>query len=399
MSRILVGWELGAGTGHLQMVGAVAHALRERGHEPVFAVRDVATAQGVLGHLGCPVLAAPVWLGHVSGLPPAASYAEVLMRCGYLDAEVVRGVVRAWLALIDLVRPDAVVLEHAPTALLAARLTELPCHVIGTGFSVPPKVAPMPDLQPWQPLDPGRVAAAEAQVVEVINAALAPLGGLPLRCLADLLEVEDTHLCTFAELDHYPHRPGRPDYHGPLMVPRGQPRPPWPEAEGDRVYLYLHHGYRNFQEVVRQLQSLELPLLVVAPGIMADAAAALETPRCRVVAHGVDLQVVGREAAVAVSHAAHGTVGELMRAGCPQVLVPHFVEQAVLGWHFSRHGAAAMTSGEGPGTFADCVDRVVGEPSFRRHAQAIAERYRSFDAAAALARLGDRLDQSLRQPR
>ena len=173
ISRFLGVWELGGGTGHLHKLGALAKALGRRGHEVRLAVREVGTAARVLGQHAPPVLAAPFFTGRVTGLPPSANYAEVLLRCGYLDSSGLTALIKAWIALFDLARPDVVVADHAPTAILAARVAGIPTAVIGSGFLLPPLAHPMPDLQPWQPMSRERLISAELRVLEPINRSLA----------------------------------------------------------------------------------------------------------------------------------------------------------------------------------------------------------------------------------
>ncbi len=64
MARILVAWELGAGYGHLYAFPRLAHALRERGHEVLFALRDLARAERVLGNGEFVLLQAPIFKRH-----------------------------------------------------------------------------------------------------------------------------------------------------------------------------------------------------------------------------------------------------------------------------------------------------------------------------------------------
>ena len=47
MARILFAWELGANLGHLGALVTLAKALRSRGHEAMFAVRDLAASATV----------------------------------------------------------------------------------------------------------------------------------------------------------------------------------------------------------------------------------------------------------------------------------------------------------------------------------------------------------------
>ena len=45
MARVLIGWELGKGSGYLQRAKTLAEILTERGHTPVLAMRNRAQAE------------------------------------------------------------------------------------------------------------------------------------------------------------------------------------------------------------------------------------------------------------------------------------------------------------------------------------------------------------------
>ena len=353
------------------------------------AVREVGAAARVLGESAPPVLAAPFFTGRVTGLPPSANYAEVLQRCGYLDSDGLTALIKAWIALFDLARPDVVVADHAPTAILAARVAGIPTAVIGSGFLLPPLAHPMPDLQPWQPVSRERLISAELRVLEPINRSLASLGGSRLETLAELFDVEARLLCTFEELDHYPPRHGE-RYWGPIGAASNGPPPVWPHAPGERLFVYLHHTYRQFDPLLKDLQSLGWPTLVVSPGIRQDRIEQWRTDVLTVSANAVDLAQVTREAQLAITHAPHGTVSALLRLGASMLLVPNYVEQAVLAYRFAAQGTSLSATGvPAKGGYAALVQRMVAEPAYRDRARRLALRYAHFDPQRHLESLTD----------
>ena len=75
MARVLLAWELGAGTEHLAHLVPLALRMRARGHEPVFAVSDVTRAEATLGAHGLPYLQAPLWQPRLLAPPPPPNVA------------------------------------------------------------------------------------------------------------------------------------------------------------------------------------------------------------------------------------------------------------------------------------------------------------------------------------
>ena len=150
MSRVFFAWELGGGYGHLGPFRPIAELLMSRGHQVTIAAREVERANIVFGPTGAAVVQAPLCTKTYSGLEePPLNYAEILMRYGYLDAPVLGGLVRAWRDLILLARPDVLVADHAPTALLAARDMRIAKLATGAPFTIPPRASPTPNMRPW----------------------------------------------------------------------------------------------------------------------------------------------------------------------------------------------------------------------------------------------------------
>ena len=386
MAKILFAWELGGGSGHIHIIGPLALALHQRGHEVWVAVRDVAAAEPLLSDSGIRVLQAPYWAGRVGGLPPSASFPEVLLRVGYLDPEVLTALVRAWISLFDLCNCDLVLAEHAPTALLAAQATNRPRIIMGTGFSVPPATDPMPSVEAWRQSPAGRLAQAESTALDGINGALAAHGAPPLGKFLEMLQARETILCTVPELDHYGLVRAPVHHWGPLTLEKQFPDPIWPSGTGPKIFAYMHSSYAQFRWVARALASTGYPVLLIAGGARASLTEELSTATLRVQSAPVSIRAAAEQASVVVSHSPHGTLWDVLRTGTPQLLVPAFVEQVALGYNFVRHGAALLVGakeGDAP-AFHQALNRLLNEPAFGARAQALAQRYSSFDSGAQL---------------
>ena len=63
MAKILFGWELGTGHGHVARLLAVARGLAAAGHQPIFAVRNMVEPAALFDGCSFPVIQAPVWQG------------------------------------------------------------------------------------------------------------------------------------------------------------------------------------------------------------------------------------------------------------------------------------------------------------------------------------------------
>jgi UDP:flavonoid glycosyltransferase YjiC (YdhE family) len=392
VSRVFFCWELGGGTGHLHNLAPVAKALRRQGHEVTVAVRDLATASRFGGLEGFGLLQAPVLLRD-SRLPPSVNYAELLFRVGYLDVEVLSGLIGAWRRLIRLVDPAFILVNHSPTALLAACLENVRSASVGSGFMIPPRTTPMPTIQPWRAVSEARLVRSEHQALARVNAAMARHRGRPFAALFDMLDVQCQFLTTLAEFDHYGPRADE-RYWGPIDVSVTNKSIEWPAGDGPRVFVYYRSGYPHFAEMMNQLAGLAWPTVVVADDASAAHVTKFSTENVRITTEQIDLRSVSASAAVAVCHGGHGSVMSLVLGGCPVVSLPVVVEQAQCAFRASEAGVG-LTAGvtDGKPDIAGSVRRIVEEPAFAIRARAVGQRYRDLDPAEQVERIARRCEE------
>jgi len=211
MATVLLTWELGGGLGHLVDLAPLAKGLRESGHRVFAALRDLSRAETLFAGTGVSYLQAPIKTRrHEDRFDPPRTFPHILHNSGFGTANELRTMTEAWRNLYDYVRPDLIVFDHSPTALLAARGNDARRSLLGTGFYCPLDEYPLPDLRPWLPDDAGRLRRNEDSVLENANRVLDDLGQSPLERIAQLYYQVDEHfLVTFRELDNYRRLPPR----------------------------------------------------------------------------------------------------------------------------------------------------------------------------------------------
>ena len=175
MAKVLFAWELGAGLGHIMQFAPLANGLAALGHRVFAALRELRSAVGTLDP-AVQLLAAPFR----NGLPPTPratrNFADLLQDVTFESERMLGGHVAAWRTIYGLVKPDLIVFDHSPTALLAARGMNVRKLVIGVGFLVPPDLCPFPALTPRAQTVGDDIAATEEQVLERANRVLASHG-------------------------------------------------------------------------------------------------------------------------------------------------------------------------------------------------------------------------------
>jgi UDP:flavonoid glycosyltransferase YjiC (YdhE family) len=390
MATLLVCWELGAGRGHLTPHLALAKSLRESGHEVVFAVRHLQHAEALLGAEGFRYVQAPTWIApHGGPAQPIRSYPQMLLNVGFVDVDQLVARIRAWLALFDWVKPDALVVDHGPTALLAAHTRKLPVAVSGVGFCVPPLRAPLPAL--IGPLDEA-VREDEIRALNQANTALERLDVRPLDQLADLFDAELTVLRTFSELDPYEDRDPALYLPANHLIPGREVT--WPDCNGPKVFAYLHPG-PMLVPVLTMLARRKVPSLVCTSALPKVALAQFASETMQISTQPYDMPAIGRSCDLAIVNAGHAPLVNLLLAGRPLVLAPQQLEQHLLAARVAKMGAGTVVS-EPKQTAVDLAfEAVMQRPEVRSAAEVFAERHAKVDFLAAEKKLAGQVEKLL----
>ena len=395
MANFLVAWELGGGLGHAGRLKPLAAGLQARGHGVTMWLRDLVQTERLLADLPVPRLQAPVWLHRTVGVPePQVSLAEILLGCGYLQADMLQPLVQGWLAALRLSRADAMLVDYAPSALVAARVAGVPAASVGMGFWLPPAVVPIPAFRDWQPIASGRVARAEQQVLASINGVLRQHGAAPLPALWQLFGGDLPLLCSWPEIDHYGRTPGEAgEWLGPNFLPDGGQPPQWPAGDGPRVFAYLKAGHPDHAACLQALVAAGCRVLCYLPEVSTGLTLPVVSPHIHYASGPVDLSQAFAQADLVVCHAGQATVVQALLAGVPLLLLPMQAEQFLMARQVERTGAAINAAMRPrPADFGAMLKQLLLQPACRAAAAAFAQQHAGFSHAVQVADLLDRLE-------
>jgi hypothetical protein len=388
--HILAAWELGGGYGHIGRLCPVSERLAAMGRGVTYALANPAALTSILGETRHRVLVAPNYAGvGIEGLLPA-SFPELLLGCGYATTQVLTALIAAWLDIIADVRPDLIVTDFAPTALLAARIAGVPSANLGCGWSTPPPVTPMPSLRPWDDVPADRLMASEGRVLGTINAALVSFGTPPLRDFADLLRDCSTFVCTFPELDHYENR-GTADYYGPIYLPSAGVEPDWPAAAGPRVFAYVNAGHAPFHGLLTALGSLGVPTVLHAR----NAPIGPMAPNIRPMSRPIRLAEALASCDLVITQGIN-TITAALLAGRPVICLPEHLEQTATAARIIRQGfGLAIAPESGAGEMVRVLRRVMDDPGFATRAHGFANHYHGYGVEMTLDAIVEECDAVL----
>lgn len=331
MARLLIISELGQGLSYGHRL-----ALYVRGLGPGHMVHVAVPRSSPLPAMfpEAEVHTAPA-LPAMGGAGYAASYADVLQRSGWANPEALTAALRGWLAILRAVRPDRIVLEFAPTAMLAARVAGVPVVALGTGYTLPPLEVPMPWAVWWRQPPVARVQAAEDATVAAMGVALTAVGAARVASVSALFSGSDLVRCGLPQLSHYPQQEGQA-WPGPIFAAEYGAAPVWPAGPGPRVFAYLDPAHPHFIPFVAAVARSVLPTALYGPRLTRAHCEAvlgrsgLAMPACVAVQEGpVQLRNALEEAQVVACHGV-ATLSAAVLAGKRVVHLPGHLEQAMV---------------------------------------------------------------------
>jgi UDP:flavonoid glycosyltransferase YjiC (YdhE family) len=396
--KILYAWEIGEDLGHVTQFLPLALELRRRGHDVVTALRELPRAEEVIGRHGITMLQAPIWQGELldpPGLP--ISYAEILFFYGYLDAPRLVAMIKAWIALISLVGPDIVIADHAPTALIAARVLGITRTTMGAGFFLPPAIHPLPSMRPWMTVSSERLMQSDQHALRTINTALQTLSAQPLERLSDIFECSRHFLITFPELDHYGSR-DRGQYYGPILGREEGVAPEWPQGPGPKVFAYLKPGYEQMEQVLDALSALECRTAAFVGGVPKQRLAKLQSTTVSLSRRPYNIKRAASECDFGVCHGGHGTTCELLLNGKPLLFLPMQLEQLLTAKRVQDAGAGIIADRDNPDrNFEAAIGQIVNNPNLAKQAREFARRYVNSTSLSTITRIADECEMIVRE--
>lgn len=397
MARIAFAWELGGALGHAIGCATIAQPLHVRGHEIAFMFRELAQLAYLPEVAAYTLFEAPRYRGESDvGMTPA-SYTEILLGSGYDDADTLAGLVEGWRALLSQWRADLVVADSAPTALLAARSLGIRRATYGNGFSIPPRLDPLPTFRFDEPVENARLVDADRRALASINAALGKFGAGPLARVADLFEADEQFLCTFPQLDHYGTRSAS-GYWGPrFRLDQGLHRD-WPQGPGKRVFVYLTNACVQLDALIACLAASPHRVIAFVPGLDTAQRDRLAGPGRLVLDRPARLDRLLPQCDLMITHGGNLAPGGLMR-GVAQLCLPMHYEHYITALRIEQLGAGGwLPLTAGPSQVDEAIARLLATPRFALAARAFSQQHAAFSPAEQRRRIVARLQELVAQP-
>lgn len=378
--HFLFTWEQGGGYGHLGHLYPIARHMKAAGHQVTLAVRQMENVWSASDMPFDRVLPAPN-VRAASLKQDTRTFSDVIRPGGFASAQMLTACTRGWSALFDLLRPDAVVCEHAYNAQFAAYVYNITTAHVGTGFTVPNAGAPLPPMRTWQPHAQAECERANADLLRVLNDTAESFGATPFESVTDFFGYGKDFVASWPELDHLGPQKDR-FYYGPMEGLKGSAHPQWPSTAKPglpRVFMYLPGEHPHEPSVLEALSLLGWPTVFHSrtppPGPLAANMTYSAEP--------VDTAAVLKEADVFITHGSHGTCADALRAGCRQILFPNSFERTILALQMVRSGLATLPTGDlkAPAAMAEALTKAANNTPV--NLQRVSDVYKGYSPALA----------------
>lgn len=382
MANIVIAWELGEAWGHLTRCLRLATALCVHGHAVTLVLKDIALPVNWPAVAGLRVLAAPA-VSQRRPLTMPCNYAAVLRCCGFDDADKLANRLRVWSDILHLSHADLVLADHAPTALLAAAISDIPHLSVGNGFTIPPASLPWPSIRFSETISESFLYSTERELDLVIIRAQQHLGRQKIDSMRALFGRHDL-LDTFAELDHYCYRVGA-NYIGPIVSLPAALNVKWQYPNKKHILAYLRPEIRGLSIIMTALGRLNAEVLCVLPGLTSKQAALFANRQCRVATVPVDFSNLLPETDLAVGYGNSGFSTQALLESVPLLMSPQHVEQAMFTARIEQFGAGLKLAGRYQvKQVEDAMHALLEQTTYKSAALAFEAKYQGFSTETAV---------------
>lgn len=295
--KVLLGWELGAGQGHIQRLAAIAQALQSYGCVPIFALKSY-TLKGM--KFPWQSLLAPRL--QFSGRTESYTFADILATFGFDQPILLGQHLAAWQDILTTVQPDLVITDHAPGLVLAAR-GRVRTIVVGSHFAVPPPVEEFPQFRFPAPPESEQRQAKVSDTVRAVTTLDVPLG--------QALNGDRSFIFSLPQLDCYYAWRTNPQYVSVHITPL----PAGNSAAKTGSWAYLEQKYSAYPLIRATLQ-----------------------PQCEF----KPLEEILPQTNWAIHHGGLTTTIACLLTGVPQLILPRHLEQQLTGYALESLGVAQV---------------------------------------------------------
>jgi UDP-N-acetylglucosamine transferase subunit ALG13 len=301
----------------------------DAGHEVTLILRDLLSVNAFANKLPATILQAPVFLPRLRLNRQLVCIADALQLSGYEHGNTLLPLVKAWQALLSMLKADVLVFDNAPTALLAASSLNCRKLIVGNGFGIPVAGHKLAD---WQPMQSRAelIQEQEQYVLKIVNQVQRKLELPVAETLSGLYSCDRIVIDSFPQFDVYRELRKNADYYATtgtfLPAVFG-----FREAVKQRIVCLLDPAFKKFTPLVEALRACGCEILCVLPGGDPERLKPYQSASFQTTTLMPNLELIIREADMFIGHGNLGSITLSLRWGKPMLILPMQLEQLHAG--------------------------------------------------------------------
>jgi hypothetical protein len=368
--------------------------LVERLQASGYSVKCLATRKSEAAKvLPCAVEQAPGLFPMLGGSRPYIGHlADTLASLGWGRPGHLSKAVGYWRKRLMREQPRVLMLESAPTALLAAQGLPIQTMWLADQWNTPPSGRSAPDMRALLTGHPRPIAETEPGVVTSINSCLANVKERPIKWLADLFGLANQQaMLAIPEIDPHGPREGV-EYLGMWGAHKGDP-PAWPTSrqglDTSGIFAYLK-PFPLRADTFKMLAECGHTVLAYAPNPTGNEIAAAKSGAIDLMSSPVAWEAVASQATFIVCNGAN-TIAQSLQKGLPVLALPLSLEQYAVATRAAKTGAVAVASPDNAHSIDSGLQRILNDDSIPAAARRLKKIYEDYDPEVAASRLGDQI--------
>tara|TARA_B100000315_G_scaffold256985_1_gene304399 strand:+ start:1083 stop:2270 length:1188 start_codon:yes stop_codon:yes gene_type:complete len=386
MARILFTWELGEGNGHIVPHYELLSSLVKRGDQVYFAAKNLSLAVKILEPIGVNCIQAPIHpIISKKEQIRVYTYANLLNNIGYYDKNIILGMIYGWYNLYKILKPQLIIFDHSPTALLASKDLKIKRILYGLGFYTPPETYPLENMNVFQKLNKDQRIIDEKRLITQINHSIKRINFSPLKTVSEIFKTDSNIFRTYKELDHYPTRPlNSATYLGLVGSPTIGYIPKWPKGS-KRIFAYLK-PCKALPEILYLLKKFKISTLVVCNEINLDFQKNHRSPYLYFSTKLYDQLKILNDCELTITNGT-GTATESLLAGKPVLMLPTNLEQLMTAYRVQEIGAGLYTHASNPDKLESKLKILLETDSYKINAINFSSKYSKYGRQVSLEKM------------
>jgi uncharacterized protein (TIGR00661 family) len=327
----MISWELGGGLGHHIPIMALTHEFVKRNVEVTLVLKNITNR--ILKNLpnNVKVIQAPENDSKLLSTS-LSSISDILYDNGYHNTEAIKTLINKWINIIDLVKPDLIINDYAPSSVLAGKLRNINTVNIGTGFFIPPICKDLIFFRNREDVNIEKSIFTEKSILKSINTIFSEkLSLYVFNTVTESLRADRNFISTFRELDHYKYlRPANTDiFIGNIFYNFYKDRT-LIDYSDRRVFLYVKKEFDGIIELLKEIivSGMKVIAYIENPGF--EIVELLKDTNVYLSDTIINVDEILKNCDLVICNAGSSTIAQTIKQAIPVIMLPMQQEQNLL---------------------------------------------------------------------